>query len=143
MFATSTCFEFGQFLPELKQIYEKKGTDDDFEIVYISLDCNEMTSSFGNSIQGMPWLVHAFNQQFSLRLTIKLFGVYPPRLPALAAFDRDGRLVTKRSNLAFREELKSKYLLDQADMDEEVNEELICWHQWDLKSVISNLFLPR
>lgn len=106
LFATHACYGSGSFLPELKRMYlEKKGeTYDDFEIIYISLDCDESTTSFPSSIREMPWLVHSFVPHFAVSLSEKVFE-FPPVLPAIAAFGRDGHLVTKECNLAFKKSI--------------------------------------
>lgn len=135
LFATHACYGSGSFLPELRRMYceKKEGTDDDFEIIYISLDCDESITSFSACIQEMPWLVHAFIPHFSYSLSKKVFQ-RPPVLPAIAAFRRDGYLDTKESNLAFKKEgWSSKYPFIQDNMDEEVRWELVDKHRWDLE----------
>lgn len=126
-------------MPELRRMYlEKKGgTDDDFEIIYISLNCDESTTSFPSSIREMPWLVHSFVPHFAVSLSKKVFE-FPRVFPAIAAFGRDGHLVTKESNLAFKKGWNSKYPFIKAEMDDEVRWELVDMHNWDLE----RLFFP-
>lgn len=86
----------------------------------------------------MPWLVHAFVPQFSVYLSKRVFEL-PPRLPAIAAFGRDGYLETKESNLAVKKSWNSEYPFIQADMGVAVHKELIDMHGWDLE----DLFFPQ
>lgn len=117
---------------ELKKLYhEKKGIYDDFEIVYISLDCDESSTSFPKCIQEMPWLIHAYVPHFSASLARMVFKV-PFHLPAIAAFGTDGHLQTKETNLAFKEEWDTKYPFIEADMCKEVHREIQHIHNWDL-----------
>ncbi|KAL6539798.1 hypothetical protein OROHE_011569 [Orobanche hederae] len=140
LFATHACYGFGSFLPQLRRMYlEKKGgKGDDFKIIYISLDCDESTTSFPSSIREMPWLVHSFIPHFAVSLSEKVFE-FPPVLPAIAAFGRDGHLETKESNLAFKKGWNSNYPFIQAEMDDEVRWELVDMHDWDLE----RLFFPE
>lgn len=125
LLATASCYESGAALPVLKRIYEEKRANDDFEIIYISLDCDECPSSFDNSIQEMPWLVHPFIPNFAHSLIRRLFNVYPlANLPAIAAFGSHGHLDTKESGLAFKCLSKPVYPFIQADMHQEVYMEL-------------------
>lgn len=132
LFATFSCYECGQFLPKLKKMYDKyKGTDDQFEVIYMSLGCALSPSSFDQSIRNMPWLIHAYEPQFATAVAERLFGM-PPLLPAIAAFEADGHLDTKESNLAFKKHWDSKYPFIQAEMDDEICRELKYQHHWDL-----------
>lgn len=110
---------------------EKKGTEDDFEIIYISLDCDESPSSFLLSIQEMPWLVHSYVPDFAASLAKMVFEL-PFQLPAIAAFGPDEHLLTKESNLAFKKEWNSMYPFIEADMCKEVHRKLQIEHNWDL-----------
>lgn len=122
----------------LKRMYfEKKGTEDDFEIIYMSLDCNKSPSLFLMSIQEMPWLIHAYVPDFAARLAEKLFG-FPSNIPAIAAFGPDGHLETKETNLIFKKEWNSKYPFIKTDMCEEVLRELRSsnkFYSWDLDTL--------
>ncbi|KAL6549533.1 hypothetical protein OROHE_008650 [Orobanche hederae] len=98
LFAMHSCYECGPFLSKLKKMYdESKGTDDHFEVIYISLDCVETPYSFPRGIQRMPWLIHSYAPRFAEDLAKRVFPVFP-RLPAIAAFGPDGHLETKESN---------------------------------------------
>lgn len=139
LFATHLCFEVGSFFHRLRRMYDhKKGTRDEFEVVYISLDCNEKPSSFLRSIQKMPWLFHSFVPDFAVSLYEKVFQ-YPPRLPAIAAFGSDGHLQTKLSNLFCRAELNSVFPFIQADLDREVHREILSTYRWDLQRLFSSV----
>lgn len=128
-------------MPALKRMYlEKKGTRDDFEIIYISLDCDESPSSFPMSIQEMPWLVHSYVPDFSIFLVYKVFKL-PFDIPAIAVFGPNGHLETKESNLAFKKEWNSKYPFIEADMDKEVHMELQNRHKWDL-DILKEDYVP-
>lgn len=119
-------------MPELKRMYhESIGTNYQFEIIYISLDCEESPSSFSRSIQEMSWLIHSFDSVFAISLAKKVFG-FPPHLPAIAAFRADGHLLTKESNLAFKKEWNYEYPFIQTDMSEDIRRELINRYKWDL-----------
>lgn len=140
LFATSSCYEVGSFLPALRERYEKQGPKDDFEIVYLSLDCNENMSSFRKSIETMPWLVHAYAPDFAVLLAKQLFGDHL-RLPAIAAFGPSGHLETKESNLALKEGRGDlKYPFIEASMDKEVEQELIHRYKWGWDNVLKIVF---
>lgn len=116
----------------LKMIYENKGPDDDFEIIYIPLDCEEDLYSFPRSVDRMPWLIHAFAPDFSVELASRVFGAVP-RLPAIAAFGTSGHLETKESKLALKVRAENPmYPFIESSMDEEVKAELIAKYKWDL-----------
>lgn len=95
LFATHSCYESGKFL----QMYlEMQKTDDSFEIIYISLDCDQSLSSFPNYIHEMLWLVHSFVPDFANFLVRKVFEFEEPvNLPAITAFGPTGHLVAKES----------------------------------------------
>lgn len=84
-----------------------------------------LPSSFLDCFQEMPWLILWFGPEYTVSLTRELFDVFPPRLPAIAAFGPDGHLETKESNLAFKNDFYSEYPFIQADMSEEVCVELM------------------
>lgn len=138
LFATHFCYEVGSYLPRLKRMYnDKKGTSGEFEVVYISMDCDEKPSSFLSSIQLMPWLFHPFVPDFAVTLYEKVFQ-YPPHLPAIAEFGPDGHLQTKASNLSLKAKWKSTFPFIQTDMAEEVHKELVHRYKWDLNSLFSS-----
>lgn len=88
----------------------------------------------------MPWLVHAFEAEFATALVQQVFDVFPPRLPAIAAFGPDGHLETKESNLAFKNNSNSKYPFIEGNLDVEVHRELIHYYGWDLDRIIASDF---
>lgn len=142
LFATNCCYECGRFLPKLKKLYdENNGTAEHFEVIYISLDCVQSTRSFPQGIQKMQWLIHAYEPRFAHSLAERVFGVIPC-LPAIAAFGSDGNLLTKESNLGFKEVWNCKYPFIEADIDEEVCKELMDVHHWNLKEQFAGI-LPK
>lgn len=121
-------------MPKLVEAYEKnKGTKDEFEVVYVSLDCEESSSSFRKGIQEMPWLVHAYMPAFAVSLCEKIFN-RRPKLPAIAAFNDAGNLETKAYNLAFKDEWNSSFPFIGNDMSKLVCKELINKYKWNLRS---------
>lgn len=79
----------------------------------------------------MPWLVHAFAPDYALFLVQKIFNMYPPVIPAIAAFGVDGHLETKESNLALKMDADPNYPFIHASMDKEVHQELVIQKNWD------------
>lgn len=109
-------------------MYEKKRSDE-FEIVYMSLDCDEVSpSSFLSSIQSIPWLVHALAPDFAVSLARVLFS-FPLHLPALVAFDADGHMESKQTNLLFKVDCNPDYPFI-SEMDEEVHFDLLTREKW-------------
>lgn len=138
LFATHSCYESGSFLPLLKQMYlEKKGTNEYFEIIYISLDCDKSPSSFASCIQEMPWLVHAHVPEYAVALMEDLFDL-PVPIPAIAAFGPDWHLVSKESNLAFKTDWNPEYPFI-SDLGVEVLKDLTKKHRWDLKNIFPGI----
>lgn len=140
LFGTCSSYASGPLLQSLKQMYlYYRGTTEEFEIIYISLDCDEAPTSFESSIVDMPWLVHAHIPDFAISLLVKLFEYVPPPLPAIATFGRDGHLVTMESNLLFKNTWNNKFPFIQESMEEEVLKGLRATHKWDLR----RLFFPE
>lgn len=120
-------------MTKLKSIYaERKGSEDEFEIIYISFDCGYAPSSYSDCIEEMPWLIHPYQPDFSDCLARKVFKRLP-LLPAIAAFGTSGQLVSKASNLLFEQHINSTYPFIRS-MEDEVLEELIHEREWDLKN---------
>lgn len=126
----------GSLLHALKEIYlEKKGTTDQFEILYISMDWNWSRTSFSARVKEIPHLVHAYVPNFAKTLVEKVFGSVP-HLPAIAAFGSDGNLQTKESNLLVKKTWSSQYPFIQGDMEEDICNELV-YHRnfWNLQNI--------
>lgn len=141
VFATGPCWQACPCLDLLRSLYHSKdGTNFEFEIIYMSLD--ESMDDFLTSIKEMPWLMYPFFPEFSLRLAGKIFGFTPPRLPAIAAFGVDGKLVTKQSNLLSHGFQSNDFPFIQADMDDEICKELMFRYKWDLSEEFPEFNLP-
>ncbi|XP_074335463.1 putative nucleoredoxin 1-2 [Apium graveolens] len=137
LFVTPGC-AWESVLSTIKNAYVNK-RDVDFEIIYINLDISSESTSFSNTIQKIPWVVHSSKPEVALSLFECLFPI-SPQLPAIAAFGVDGHLETKGSDLASNDKLVSQYPpFIQADMYDEVYQELKDEHGWDLE----NLFYSR
>ncbi|XP_074332730.1 putative nucleoredoxin 1 isoform X1 [Apium graveolens] len=126
-------FKTESFVSTMKNLYVNKQRDN-FEIIYIHVDFTSESTSFSSNIMKMPWVVHS-----SPELAVFLFEcVFPmsAHLPAIAAFGVNGHLETKGSDLASNDKLVSLYPpFIQADMYDEVYQELKDEHGWNLENV--------
>lgn len=136
LFATYSSFKDVEFLSKLQGLYQSKTADQDFEIVYMSLDCDE-SSLFPKAVQAMPWVAHAFAPKFAHAVARKIFGQYP-RFPAIAAFGPTGNLQAKESDLAFKTDGDRNFPFIK-NMDEEIEYELRYDpdYKWDLESIVN------
>nr|XP_017225688.1 PREDICTED: probable nucleoredoxin 2 [Daucus carota subsp. sativus]XP_017225689.1 PREDICTED: probable nucleoredoxin 2 [Daucus carota subsp. sativus] len=133
LFGTHGC-EWESFLSTIKNWYVDKPHDVDFEIIYIHLDISLESTSFSSTIEKMPWVVHSSKPEVAVSLFECVFPI-SAHLPAIAAFGVNGHLETKGSDLASNDKLVSQYPFIQADMYDEVYQELKDEHGWDLKNL--------
>ncbi|TYG82904.1 hypothetical protein ES288_D01G126600v1 [Gossypium darwinii] len=97
-FSAQWCFPCAKFTPKLISIYHKikrslegKGGGEDFEIVFVSNDCDQ--SSFDSYYGTMPWLALPSGDPI-IRTLAKYFDVQG--IPCLIIIDPDGKTVTKQ-----------------------------------------------
>lgn len=131
LFGTHGC-EWESFWSTIKNVYVDKPHDVDFEIIYINLDISLETTSSSSTIEKMPWVVHSSEPEVAVSLFECVFPL-SAHLPAIAAFGVNGHLETKGSDLASKDKLVSQYPFIQADMYDEVYQELKEEHGWDLE----------
>lgn len=131
LFGIHDC-EWESFWSTIKNVYVDKRHDVDFEIIYIDLDFSLESISSSSTIEKMPWVVHSSEPEVAASLFDCVFPVYQ-HLPAIAAFGVNGHLETKGSDLASKDKLVSQYPFIQADMYDEVYQELKEEHGWDLE----------
>ncbi|KAK9063940.1 hypothetical protein SSX86_017812 [Deinandra increscens subsp. villosa] len=99
-FSAQWCFPSHKFTPKLISIYQKikqnitqqelNEEQEDFEIIYVSSDHNEL--EFNSSFSVMPWLALPFGDSTSKKLT-KYFDIRG--IPSLIILGPDGKTVTK------------------------------------------------
>lgn len=99
-FSAQWCLPSQKFTPKLISIYQKikqniakqefNEEQEDFEIIYVSTDHNEL--EFNSSFSVMPWLALPFGDPTSKNLT-KYFDIRG--IPSLIILGPDGKTVTK------------------------------------------------
>ncbi|KAE8654062.1 DC1 domain-containing protein isoform 3 [Hibiscus syriacus] len=97
-FSAEWCIPCAKFTPKLisiyhkiKQSFDEKGGDEDFEIVFVSFDRDQ--SSFVSYYATMPWLALPFGEP-TIRNLAKYFDVQG--IPCLIIIGPDGKTVTKQ-----------------------------------------------
>ncbi|KAL8106602.1 putative nucleoredoxin 1 [Apium graveolens] len=134
LFGTHGC-KSESFVSTMKNLYVDKRRDIDFEIIYIHLDMSLESTSFSSTILKMPWVVHSSKPDVAVSLFECVFPM-SAHLPAIAAFGVNGHLETKGSDLASNDKSVSLYPpFIQADMYDEVYQELKDEHGWDLENL--------
>lgn len=133
LFGTHGC-KSESFLSTIKNLYVNKQHHSDFEIIYIHLDNSLESTSFSSTIEKMPWVVHSSKPEVAVSLFECVFPM-SAHLPAIAAFGIDGNLETKGSGLASNDKLVFQYPFIQADMYDEVYQELKDEYGWDLENL--------
>lgn len=89
-FSASWCPPCRLFTPKLAQVYKELASKNDFEVVYISSDRDEL--SFKAYFSKMPWLSIPFadsETQKNLKLLFQLTGI-----PRLVVLDANGKVST-------------------------------------------------
>ncbi|KAL8106600.1 putative nucleoredoxin 1 [Apium graveolens] len=141
LFGTHGC-KSESFVSTMKNLYvdkERRRHDANFEIIYIHLDISLESTSFSSTVIEMPWVVHSSEPEVAVSLFECVFPM-SAHLPAIAAFGVNGHLETKGSDLASNDKLVSQYPpFIQADMYDEVYQELKDQHGWDLENLFYSL----
>lgn len=149
LFATFSNFQFCKFLSELeKMYYALHGSNDHFEVIYISTDRCRPKTSLRKCIRKMPWFVYSVHRDFASSLAGLLFNfdedsAYHHQLPAIAAFGPSGNLVGKECNLAFKEELGTKFPFVSSFNKEEALREIRSIFGWDLEFLFRGISLNK
>ncbi|KAL6511597.1 hypothetical protein OROGR_021194 [Orobanche gracilis] len=136
LFGTHGC-EWESFWSTIKNVNVDNPHDVDFEIVYVHLDTSLEYTFSSSAIEKMPWVVHSSKPEVAVSLFECVFPI-SAHLPAIAAFGVNGHLETKGSDLASNDKLVSQYPFIQADMYDEVYQELKDEHGWDLENLFSS-----
>ncbi|KAK6939305.1 Thioredoxin-like fold [Dillenia turbinata] len=97
-FSAQWCIPGAKFTPRLIAVYQKikqkqvkeERQEEDFEIIFVSSDCNE--NAFNAYYSTMPWLALPFGDQTIKELT-RHFDVQ--RIPCLVILGPDGKTLTK------------------------------------------------
>lgn len=93
-FSAQWCLPSLKFTPKLISIYQKikakLSEQEDFEIIYVSTDHNQL--EFESSFSLMPWLALPFGDSINKELT-KYFDI--TGIPSLIILGPDGKTVTK------------------------------------------------
>lgn len=97
-FSAQWCIPCGKFAPKLVSIYQKikqmlvqKGDDEDFEIVFVSSDHDQI--AFESYFATMPWLALPFGDS-TIKELAKYFDVQG--IPCLVIIGPDGKTVNKQ-----------------------------------------------
>ncbi|KAJ6731110.1 THIOREDOXIN [Salix viminalis] len=118
-FSAQWCHPGVKFTPRLLSIYQKikqvlvdKGTEDDFEIVFVSSDRDQ--AAFDSYFNGMPWLALPFGDPAN-KILAQHFDV--KCIPSLVILGPDGKTVTKHGRNLINLYKENAYPFTEAQVD--------------------------
>lgn len=120
------CLKTSSCAMMLRRMYDlNKGKDDEFEVICVAYD----EATYNYCIQELPWLVHPFLDYFtSTEITRRLFVMSVEY--AVVAFERNGEVVGKESNVKPQEIWSDTFPYIDMDLRKQTFIDLCFTHLW-------------